>query len=106
MRADEGLSRYSIDQKTTSNPRSTVGTVTKFMITLDFCCQNRHPPLSKCGKEIKDRHWTNCRPYYGAAPRTKIQLLARLRGRKGEHVKVLENAKKSSYVRVRVDGII
>lgn len=107
----EGLSpAISIDQKTTSrNPRSTVGTVTEIYDYLRLLfARIGIPHCPKCGKEIKRQTLDQIVDHIMALPpRTKIQLLAPVvRGRKGEHVKVLENAKKSGYVRVRVDGII
>jgi len=107
----EGLSpAISIDQKTTSrNPRSTVGTVTEIYDYLRLLfARIGVPHCPKCGKEIKRQTLDQIVDHIMALPpRTKIQLLAPVvKGRKGEHVKVLENAKKSGFVRVRVDGII
>ena len=96
----EGLSpAISIDQKTTSkNPRSTVGTVTRIGIP--------HCPV--CGKEIKQQTIDQIVDQVMALPEgSKIMVLAPvIRGRKGEHVKEFEAARKSGYVRVRVDGLI
>jgi len=107
----EGLSpAISIDQKTTShNPRSTVGTVTEiydYMRLLFARIGTPHCP--KCGKEIKKQTIDQIVDQIIKLPeRTKLQILAPVvRGRKGEHVKLLEDAKKSGYARVRADGII
>ena len=107
----EGLSpAISIDQKTTShNPRSTVGTVTEIYDYLRLLyARNGIPHCPKCGKEIKKQTIDQIVDRIMELPeRTKLQLLAPVvRGRKGEHVKLLEDAKKSGYVRVRVDGIL
>lgn len=107
----EGLSpAISIDQKTTShNPRSTVGTVTEIYDYLRLLyARIGIPHCPKCGKEIKKQTIDQIVDRIMELPeRTKIQLLAPVvRGRKGEHVKLLEDAKKSGYVRVRVDGIL
>ncbi|HAX60111.1 MAG TPA: ABC-ATPase UvrA [Eubacterium sp.] len=107
----EGLSpAISIDQKSTNrNPRSTVGTVTEiydYMRLLYARVGIVHCP--KCGREIRKQSVDQIvDQIMGLPERTKFQVLAPVvRGRKGEHVKVLESAKKSGYVRVRVDGII
>ncbi|WMI80324.1 excinuclease ABC subunit UvrA [Anaerotignum sp. MB30-C6] len=105
----EGLSpAISIDQKTTShNPRSTVGTVTEIYDYLRLLyARVGIPHCPKCGKEIKKQTIDQIVDRILELPeRTKLQLLAPVvRGRKGEHVKLLEDAKKSGYVRVRVDG--
>ncbi len=107
----EGLSpAISIDQKSTNrNPRSTVGTVTEiydYMRLLYARVGIVHCP--KCGREIKKQSVDQIvDQIMGLPERTKFHVLAPVvRGRKGEHVKVLESAKKSGYVRVRVDGII
>ncbi len=107
----EGLSpAISIDQKSTNrNPRSTVGTVTEiydYMRLLYARVGIVHCP--KCGREIKKQSVDQIvDQIMGLPERTKFQVLAPVvRGRKGEHVRVLESAKKSGYVRVRVDGII
>lgn len=107
----DGLSpAISIDQKTTShNPRSTVGTVTEIYDYLRLLyARIGVPHCPKCGKEIKKQTIDQIVDRVLELPeRTKIQLLAPVvRGRKGEHVKLLEDAKKSGYVHVRVDGII
>lgn len=107
----DGLSpAISIDQKTTShNPRSTVGTVTEIYDYLRLLyARIGVPHCPKCGKEIKKQTIDQIVDRVLELPeRTKLQLLAPVvRGRKGEHVKLLEDAKKSGYVRVRVDGII
>ena len=105
----EGLSpAISIDQKSTNrNPRSTVGTVTEiydYMRLLSARIGIPHCP--KCGREIKKQTVDQMVDQIMELPeRTRIQLLAPMvRGRKGRHEKVLEQAKKSGYVRVRIDG--
>ncbi|MDD3394635.1 MAG: excinuclease ABC subunit UvrA [Anaerotignum sp.] len=105
----EGLSpAVSIDQKTTShNPRSTVGTVTEIYDYLRLLyARIGIPHCPKCGKEIKKQTIDQIVDRILELPeRTKLQLLAPVvRGRKGEHMKLLEDAKKSGYVRVRADG--
>ena len=105
----EGLSpAISIDQKSTNrNPRSTVGTVTEIYDYMRLLyARIGIPHCPKCGKEIHKQTVDQMVDQIMAMPeRTKIQLLAPVvRGRKGEHVKVLEQAKKSGYVRVRIDG--
>ena len=107
----EGLSPATpIVQKTTShNPRSTVGTVTEIYDYLRLLyARIGIPHCPKCGKEIKKQTIDQIVDRIMELPeRTKLQLLAPVvRGRKGEHVKLLEDAKKSGYVRVRVDGIL
>ena len=107
----EGLSpAISIDQKTTSkNPLSTVGTGTEIYDYLSLLyARIGVPHCTVCGKEIKQQTIDQiCDKLMTLEPRTKIQLLAPIvRGRKGEHIKELESAKKSGYVRVRVDGIM
>ena len=105
----EGLSpAISIDQKSTNrNPRSTVGTVTEIYdyFRLLFA-RVGIPHCPKCGKEIKKQTVDQMVDQIMDLPeRTKIQLLAPVvRGRKGTHAKLLERAKKSGYVRVRIDG--
>ena len=105
----EGLSpAISIDQKTTSqNPRSTVGTVTEIYDYLRLLfARVGHPHCPKCGKPITQQTVQQMVDQLMELPeRTKIQLLAPLvRGKKGEHVKILEDIKKNGYVRVRIDG--
>ncbi len=105
----EGLSpAISIDQKSTNrNPRSTVGTVTEIYDYMRLLyARIGIPHCPKCGKEIKKQTVDQMVDQLMDLPeRTKLQLLAPVvRGRKGEHVKVLEQAKKSGYVRVRIDG--
>lgn len=105
----EGLSpAISIDQKSTNrNPRSTVGTVTEIYDYFRLLyARIGIPHCPKCGKEIKRQTVDQMVDHIMSLPeRTKIQLLAPVvRGRKGEHVKLFEQAKKSGYVRVRVDG--
>ncbi|MDO5548717.1 MAG: excinuclease ABC subunit UvrA [Eubacteriales bacterium] len=105
----EGLSpAISIDQKTTSkNPRSTVGTVTEIYDYLRLLWSRVGiPHCPKCGKEIKQQTVDQIVDQLMSLPeRTKLQILAPvIRQKKGQHVKVLERAKKSGYVRVRVDG--
>ena len=107
----EGLSpAISIDQKTTSkNPRSTVGTVTEiydYFRLLYARIGIPHCPV--CGREITQQTIDQIVDQVLALPEdTKVQILAPVvRGRKGEHTKELEAARKSGFVRVRVDGII
>ncbi len=107
----DGLSpAISIDQKTTSkNPRSTVGTVTEIYDYLRLLwARVGIPHCPKCGKEIQRQSIDQIVDQIMALPEgTRIQLLAPVvRARKGEHVKVFEDAKKSGYVRVRADGIV
>ncbi len=107
----EGLSpAISIDQKTTShNPRSTVGTVTEIYDYLRLLfARIGVPHCPKCGQEIKKQTIDQVVDQITNLPeRTKIQLLAPVvRGRKGEHVKLLEDARKNGYVRARVDGVV
>lgn len=107
----EGLSpAISIDQKTTSrNPRSTVGTVTEIYdyLRLLFARAGR-PHCPKCGKPISQQTVEQMVDQIMALPEgTKLMLLATVvRGKKGEHHKVLEDIKKNGYVRIRVDGQI
>ena len=105
----DGLSpAISIDQKTTNNnPRSTVGTVTEIYDYLRLLFSRLGTPhCPKCGKVIQRQTVDQiCDKIMELPERTKIQLLAPVvRNRKGEHVKIFEDAKKSGYVRVRVDG--
>ncbi len=105
----EGLSpAISIDQKSTNrNPRSTVGTVTEIYDYLRLLyARIGIPHCPKCGREIRKQTVDQMvDQIMELSERTKIQLLAPVvRGRKGEHTKVLENARKSGYVRVRIDG--
>ena len=107
----DGLSpAISIDQKTTSkNPRSTVGTVTEIYDYLRLLwARVGVPHCPKCGKEIRQQSIDQIVDQIMALPEgTRIQLMAPVvRSRKGEHVKVFEDAKKSGYARVRVDGIM
>ena len=105
----DGLSpAISIDQKTTSkNPRSTVGTVTEIYDYLRLLwARVGTPHCPKCGKEIRQQTVDQIVDQVLALPpATRIQILAPvIRGRKGEHAKIFEDARRSGYVRVRVDG--
>ena len=105
----DGLSpAISIDQKTTSkNPRSTVGTVTEIYDYLRLLwARVGTPHCPKCGKEIRQQTVDQIVDQVLALPEaTRIQILAPVvRGRKGQHQKVFEDARRSGYVRVRVDG--
>ncbi len=105
----DGLSpAISIDQKTTSkNPRSTVGTVTEIYDYLRLLwARVGTPHCPKCGKEIRQQTVDQIIDQIMALPEgTRIQVLAPVvRGRKGEHTKIFEDARRSGYVRVRVDG--
>ena len=107
----EGLSpAISIDQKTTSkNPRSTVGTVTEIYDYLRLLyARVGVPHCPVCGREIKQQTIDQIVDQVLALPeKTKIQVMAPVvRGRKGEHVKELEAARKGGFVRVRADGIL
>ena len=107
----DGLSpAISIDQKTTSkNPRSTVGTVTEIYDYFRLLwARVGIPHCPKCGKEIKQQTVDQIvDQVMSLEEATRIQILAPVvRSRKGEHVKILEDARKSGYVRVRVDGSI
>ena len=107
--AIEGLSpAISIDQKTTSrNPRSTVGTVTEIYDYLRLLwARIGVPHCPKCGKEIKQQTIDQIIDQIMVLPEgTRVQILAPVvRARKGEYQKVFEDARKSGYVRVRVDG--
>ena len=105
----EGLSpAISIDQKTTSkNPRSTVGTVTEIYDYLRLLWARAGTPhCPKCGKEIRQQTIDQIIDQVLSLPQgTRIQVMAPvIRGKKGEHAKVFESAKRSGYVRARVDG--
>ena len=105
----EGLSpAISIDQKTTSkNPRSTVGTVTEIYDYLRLLWARAGTPhCPNCGKEIRQQTIDQIIDQVLALPEgTRIQVMAPvIRGKKGEHAKVLEDAKLSGYVRARIDG--
>ena len=105
----EGLSpAISIDQKSTNrNPRSTVGTVTEIYDYFRLLyARIGTPHCPDCGKEISKQSVDQMVDHIlSLSEGTKIQLLApTVRGRKGEHVKVLDKAKRSGYVRVRIDG--
>jgi excinuclease ABC subunit A len=105
----EGLSpAISIDQKTTSrNPRSTVGTVTEIYDYLRLLyARIGLPHCPKCGKEITQQSIDQMVDKVLELPeRTKIQVISPvIRGRKGEHEKVIENIKKNGFVRARIDG--
>ncbi len=107
----EGLSpAISIDQKTTSrNPRSTVGTVTEIYDYLRLLyARIGHPHCPVCGREISQQTVDQMVDrVMGLPDETKLQVLAPVvRGRKGEHQKEFEAAKRSGFVRVRADGII
>ena len=107
----DGLSpAISIDQKTTSkNPRSTVGTVTEIYDYLRLLwARVGTPHCPKCGKEIHQQTIDQIIDRLMSLPEgTRLQILAPVvRQRKGEHVKVFNDARKSGYVRVRVDGVI
>ena len=107
----DGLSpAISIDQKTTSkNPRSTVGTVTEIYDYLRLLwARVGTPHCPKCGKEIKQQTIDQIIDQVMALPEaTRIQVMAPvIRGKKGEHQKIFEDARKSGYVRVRADGSI
>ena len=106
----EGLSpAISIDQKTTSrNPRSTVGTVTEIHDYLRLLwARIGVPHCPKCGKEIRRQTIDQIVDQVMALPEgTRLQVLAPvIRARKGEHLKVFEDARRSGFVRVRADGI-
>ncbi|MBQ2061979.1 MAG: excinuclease ABC subunit UvrA [Oscillospiraceae bacterium] len=105
----DGLSpAISIDQKTTSkNPRSTVGTVTEIYDYFRLLwARIGVPHCPKCGKEIRQQTIDQIVDQVMALPDgTRIQILAPvIRGRKGEHTKIFEDARRSGYVRVRCDG--
>ncbi len=105
----DGLSpAISIDQKTTSkNPRSTVGTVTEIYDYLRLLwARIGTPHCPKCGREIRQQTIDQIIDQILTLPEgTRIQILAPVvRGRKGEHTKIFDDARRSGYVRVRVDG--
>ncbi len=105
----EGLSpAISIDQKSTNrNPRSTVGTVTEIYDYFRLLyARVGIPHCPKCGREIKKQSVDQMVDQILSLPEgSRVQLLAPVvRGRKGQHVKLLESAKRSGYVRVRIDG--
>ena len=105
----DGLSpAISIDQKTTSkNPRSTVGTVTEIYDYLRLLwARVGTPHCPKCGKEIQQQTIDQIIDQVMALPEgTRIQVMAPIiRGKKGEHAKIFEDARRSGYVRARVDG--
>ena len=107
----DGLSpAISIDQKTTSrNPRSTVGTVTEIYDYLRLLwARVGTPHCPKCGKEIRQQSIDQIIDQIMALPEgTRLQVLAPVvRGKKGEHAKVFESARRSGYVRCRVDGAL
>ena len=107
----DGLSpAISIDQKTTSkNPRSTVGTVTEIYDYLRLLwARVGTPHCPKCGKEIRQQTVDQIIDQVMALPpATRIQVMAPvIQGKKGEHLKIFEDARKSGYVRVRADGSI
>jgi excinuclease ABC subunit A len=107
----DGLSpAISIDQKTTSrNPRSTVGTVTEIYDYLRLLwARVGTPHCPNCGKEIRQQTIDQIVDQVMALPEaTRIQIMAPIvRGKKGEHQKIFEDARKSGYVRVRVDGLV
>ena len=105
----EGLSpAISIDQKTTSrNPRSTVGTVTEIHDYLRLLwARVGHPHCPQCGKEIRQQTVDQMVDAVLAYPEgSRLQVLAPvIRGKKGEHAKVLEEARKNGFIRARIDG--
>jgi excinuclease ABC subunit A len=104
----DGLSpAISIDQKTKKNPRSTVGTVTEIYDYLRLLyARIGIPHCPKCGKEVQRQSIDQIvDKVMSLGEGTKIQILAPvIRGKKGEHKKVFENARKSGYVRVKADG--
>ena len=107
----EGLSpAISIDQKTTSrNPRSTVGTVTEIYDYLRLLfARVGHPHCPKCGKPVNQQSLDQMLAQLLALPeRTKLLIMAQaVRGKKGEHKKLLEHIRKEGYTRLRIDGKI
>ena len=107
----EGLSpAISIEQKSTNkNPRSTVGTITEIYDYYRLLyARAGHPHCPKCGREIKEQPVDQIIDSIIAWPEgTKIQVLAPvIRGKKGEHTKIIEDAKKSGFIRARIDGVM
>ena len=107
----EGLSpAISIDQKTTSrNPRSTVGTVTEIYAYLRLLfARVGHPHCPRCGKPVNQQSLDQMLDQLLALPeRTKLLIMAQaVRGKKGEHKKLLEHIRKEGYTRLRIDGEI
>ena len=107
----EGLSpAISIDQKTTSrNPRSTVGTVTEIYDYLRLLfARVGHPHCPRCGKPVNQQSLDQMLDHLLALPeRTKLLIMAQaVRGKKGEHKKLLEHIRKEGYTRLRIDGEI
>ena len=107
----EGLSpAISIDQKTTSrNPRSTVGTVTEIYDYLRLLfARVGHPHCPRCGKPVNQQSLDQMLDQLLALPeRTKLLIMAQaVRGKKGEHKKLLEHIRKEGYTRLRIDGEI
>lgn len=107
----EGLSpAISIDQKTTSrNPRSTVGTVTEIYDYLRLLfARVGHPHCTRCGKPVNQQSLDQMLDQLLALPeRTKLLIMAQaVRGKKGEHKKLLEHIRKEGYTRLRIDGEI
>lgn len=107
----EGLSpAISIDQKTTSrNPRSTVGTVTEIYDYLRLLfARVGHPHCPRCGKSVNQQSLDQMLDQLLALPeRTKLLIMAQaVRGKKGEHKKLLEHIRKEGYTRLRIDGEI
>lgn len=107
----EGLSpAISIEQKSTNkNPRSTVGTITEIYDYYRLLyARAGHPHCPKCGREIKEQPVDQIIDSIMAWPEgTKIQVLAPvIRGKKGEHTKIIEDAKKSGFIRARIDGVM
>ena len=107
----EGLSpAISIEQKSTNkNPRSTVGTITEIY---DFYrllfARIGHPHCPECGREIREQSVDQIIDTIMSWPEgTKMQILAPvIRGKKGEHTKIIEDAKKSGFIRARIDGVM
>ena len=107
----EGLSpAISIEQKSTNkNPRSTVGTITEIYdyYRLLFA-RAGHPHCPSCGREIREQSIDQIIDTIMSWPEdTKMQILAPvIRGKKGEHTKIIEDAKKSGFIRARIDGVM